>query len=110
MLEVAGAPLVALDTEAASFHRFHDRVYLVQLSTREITAVIDPLGVGDLTPIGTLLADPAIETIFHDADYDLRLFDKEFGFRAKNLFDTRVAAQFLNEPGIGLGALLEKYF
>jgi ribonuclease D len=110
LAEVAGAPLVALDTEAASFHRYHDRVYLVQLSTREITAVIDPLGVGDLTPIGTLLADPAIETIFHDADYDLRLFDKEFGFRARNLFDTRIAAQFLNEPGIGLGALLEKYF
>lgn len=108
--EVAGAPLVALDTEAASFHRFHDRIYLVQLSTRDLTAVIDPLGVGDLTPIGTLLADPAIETIFHDADYDLRLFDKEFGFRAKSLFDTRIAAQFLNEPGIGLGALLAKYF
>lgn len=108
--EVAGAPLVALDTEAASFHRFHDRVYLVQLSTRQLTAVIDPLGVGDLTPIGDLLADPAVETIFHDADYDLRLFDKEFGFRARHLFDTRIAAQFLNEPGIGLGALLGKYF
>lgn len=108
--EVRGAPLVALDTEAASFHRFHDRIYLVQLSTRTLTAVIDPLGVGDLTPIGDLLADPAIEVIFHDADYDLRLFDKQFGFRATHLFDTRIAAQFLNEPGIGLGALLAKYF
>ncbi|MBK7594985.1 MAG: ribonuclease D [Gemmatimonadetes bacterium] len=108
--EVRGAPLVALDTEAASFHRFHDRIYLVQLSTRTLTAVIDPLGVGDLTPIGDLLADPAIEVIFHDADYDLRLFDKQFSFRASHLFDTRIAAQFLNEPGIGLGALLAKYF
>jgi len=108
--EVRGAPLVALDTEAASFHRFHDRIYLVQLSTRTLTAVIDPLGVGDLTPIGDLLVDPAIEVIFHDADYDLRLFDKQFGFRASHLFDTRIAAQFLNEPGIGLGALLAKYF
>ena len=75
-----------------------------------MTAVIDPLGVGDLTPIGNLLADPSIEKIFHDADYDLRLFDRQFGFRARRLFDTRIAAQFLNEPGIGLGALLEKYF
>jgi len=110
MAEAAGAPVVALDTEAASFHRYHDRVYLIQLSTPTLTAVIDPLAVGDLTPIGTLLANPAVEKIFHDADYDLRLFDKEFGFRAKRLFDTRIAAQFLNEPGIGLGALLEKYF
>lgn len=108
--EVAGADLIALDTEAASFHRYHDRIYLVQLSTRSLTAVIDPLGVGDLTAIGAILADPAIEKIFHDADYDLRLFDKQYGFHAKHLFDSRIAAQFLGEPGIGLGALLEKYF
>ena len=35
-----GARLLAVDTEAASFHRFHDRVYLVQLSTRDETAII----------------------------------------------------------------------
>ena len=110
LAEVAGAPVVALDTEAASFHRYHDRVYLIQLSTPALTAVIDPLGVGSLEPIGALLANEAVEKIFHDADYDLRLFDKEFGFHARNLFDTRIAAQFLNEPGIGLAALLEKYF
>jgi ribonuclease D len=108
--DINGAPLVALDTEAASFHRYHDRIYLVQLSTPALTAVIDPLGVGDMSPIGRLLANPAIEKVFHDADYDLRLFDRQFGFRAKRLFDTRIAAQFLSEPGIGLGALLEKYF
>lgn len=110
LAEVAGAPIVALDTEAASFHRYHDRVYLIQLSTPSLTAVIDPLGVGSLEPIAALLADPNVEKIFHDADYDLRLFDKEFGFHARHLFDTRIAAQFLNEPGIGLAALLEKYF
>lgn len=110
MGEVAGAPIVAMDTEAASFHRYFDRIYLVQLSTPTLTAVIDPLGVGDLGPIGALLADSRVEKVFHDADYDLRLFDKEFGYHAANLFDTRIAAQFLNEPGIGLGALLQKYF
>lgn len=108
--ELAGAPMLAIDTEAASFHRYLDRIYLIQLSTPDITAVVDPLGVGTLQPIGDILADPTIEKVFHDADYDLRLFDKEFGFHATNLFDTRIAAQFLNEPGIGLGALLQKYF
>jgi ribonuclease D len=110
MQEISGAPLIAMDTEAASFHRYHDRIYLIQLSTPTITAVIDPLGVGDLAPIGELLADAGVEKVFHDADYDLRLFDRQFGFRARRLFDTRIAAQFLNEPGIGLAALLEKYF
>ena len=32
---------VALDTEAASFHRYHDRVYLVQLTAAGETSVID---------------------------------------------------------------------
>jgi ribonuclease D len=102
-------PLLAIDTEAASFHRHRDRVYLVQISAREETAVIDPLAVGNLDPLGQVLADPGIEVVFHDADYDLRLLHQEYGFQAVNLFDTRVAAQLLNEPGVGLAALLEKY-
>jgi ribonuclease D len=102
-------PLVAVDTEAASFHRFLDRVYLLQLSSRTETAVVDPLAVSNLNPLGQLLADPAIEIVFHDADYDLRLLENQYGFRANHLFDTRIAAQLLNEPGVGLAALLEKY-
>jgi ribonuclease D len=102
-------PLIAVDTEAASFHRYLDRIYLLQLSSREETAVVDPLATGTLAPLGELLADPAVEIVFHDADYDLRLLDREYGLHAETLFDTRVAAQLLNEPGIGLAALLEKY-
>jgi len=107
---LAGAPLLAVDTEAASFHRYEDRVYLLQVSSRERTAVVDPLGITSLDRFASLLADPAIEVIFHDADYDLRLLHRQYGVRAARLFDTRVAAQFLNEPGIGLAALLAKYF
>jgi ribonuclease D len=102
-------PLLAVDTEAASFHRHKDRVYLLQISSREETAVVDPLAVQSLGPLGEVLADPKIEVVFHDADYDLRLLRQEYGINASNLFDTRVAAQLLNEPGVGLAALLEKY-
>ena len=104
-----GEPLLAVDTEAASFHRYLDRVYLLQISSRGETAVVDPLATGGLAPIGELLTDPGIEIVFHDADYDLRLLNREYGFTAQNLFDTRIASQLLNEPGIGLAALLEKY-
>lgn len=106
---LAGAPLLAVDTEAASFHRYRDRIYLVQLSTRDLTAVVDPLAVPELGALGRLLADRTVETLFHDADYDLRILHRDYGFSAANLFDTRIAAQLLNEPGIGLAALLEKY-
>jgi ribonuclease D len=105
-----GEPLLAVDTEAASFHRFHDRIYLLQLSSRQETAVVDPLAVTSLTPLAEVLRDPEVEIVFHDADYDLRLLRMEYGFTATNLFDTRIAAQLLNEPGVGLAALLEKYF
>jgi ribonuclease D len=106
---IAGEPLLAVDTEAASFHRFVDRIYLIQLSTRAETAIIDPLTVGDMAPLGAVLADPQVETIFHDADYDLRILDRDYGVRARRIFDTRIAAQLLGEPAIGLAALLEKY-
>jgi ribonuclease D len=101
--------LLAVDTEAASFHRYRDRVYLLQLSSRQETAVVDPLSVTSLAPLGQVLSDPTVEIVFHDADYDLRLLSHEYGFRGTNLFDTRIAAQLLNEPGVGLAALLEKY-
>lgn len=106
---LAATGLVAADTEAASFHKYLDRVYLLQLSSRTETVVVDPLAVRDLSGFGAMLADPAVEVVFHDADYDLRLLHQEFGFQARHLFDTRVAAQLLDEPGIGLAALLEKY-
>lgn len=107
--ELAASGQLAVDTEAASFHRYSDRVYLLQLSSRARTLVVDPLAVTDLGRFGAVLADPEVEIVFHDADYDLRLLEREFGIRATKLFDTRVAAQLLDEPGIGLAALLEKY-
>ena len=109
MHRVAREPVVALDTEAASFHRFVDRIYLIQLSGRHETAIIDPLTVTDVSGLGALLADPAVEIVFHDADYDLRILDRDYGFRARHLFDTRIAAHLLGEPAVGLAALLAKY-
>lgn len=106
---IASMPLIAVDTEAASFHRFVDRTYLIQVSSREETAIIDPLKVPDMSPLGKVLADPDVEIIFHDADYDLRILDRDYGLHARHLFDTRIAAQLLGEPAIGLAALLEKY-
>src|SRR5207245_11268340 len=102
-------PLVAADTEAASFHRYHDRIFLIQLSSPSRTEIIDPLAVEDLSPVGRLLADAQVEKIFHDADYDLRILDRDYRFRARRLFDHHIAAHLPGEPAIGLAAPLEKY-
>jgi ribonuclease D len=101
---------IALDTEGASFHRFVDRIYLLQLSTRERTAIIDPIPIGRPAALGRILEDPAIEIVFHDADYDLRLLQQDYKWHVRNIFDTRVAAQLLGLRAFGLAALLERYF
>ncbi|HET9453435.1 MAG TPA: ribonuclease D [Gemmatimonadaceae bacterium] len=109
---LAGSAEIAVDTEGASFHRFVDRVYLLQLSTRDRTAIVDPLAVdGDaLAPIRAMIESASVETVFHDADYDLRLLQQDYGWQARKLFDTRVAAQLLGLKAFGLAALLERYF
>src|SRR5688500_1503566 len=107
---IGGTKQIALDTEGASFHKFVDRVYLLQISTREQSAVIDPLPIGAPDALGTLVEDPSVEVVFHDADYDLRLLQQDYGWQVRNVFDTRVAAQLLGFKAFGLAALLDKYF
>jgi ribonuclease D len=110
LTSIANARILALDTEGASFHRFVDRIYLLQLSTREQTAIIDPIPIGTPMLLGKLLEDRDVEVVFHDADYDLRLLQQDYGWHVRNIFDTRVAAQLLGLRAFGLAALLERYF
>jgi ribonuclease D len=108
--EIADVKELALDTEGASFHRFLDRIYLLQLSTPERSAIIDPLPIGAPKKLGELLQDNSVEVVFHDADYDLRLLHQDYGWHVTNIFDTRVAAQLLGIKSFGLAALLEQFF
>lgn len=101
---------LALDTEGASFHRFVDRIYLLQLSSRDRSAIIDPLTAGNLPQLGTLVEHRDVEIVFHDADYDLRLLRQDYGWHVTNIFDTRIAAQLLGIKAFGLAALLEQFF
>lgn len=107
---IRGTPLLALDTEGASFHRFIDRIYLLQLSTRDVHAIIDPLPIANPAGLGALLEDPKVEVVFHDADYDLRLLHQDYGWHVRRIFDTRVASQLLGVKAFGLAALLEQHF
>src|SRR4051794_27682973 len=104
-----GEPLIGADTEAAGYHRYFDRLSLVQLSSRARNYLIDPQAVTDLSPLGDLFGSAAVEKVFHDADYDLRILDRDAGLSLANLFDTQVAAAFLGERSLGLGNIAEKY-
>src|SRR3954471_11866867 len=108
--EIGNVKELALDTEGASFHRFLDRIYLLQLSTRERSAILDPLPIGAPKQLGDLLQDKSVEVVFHDADYDLRLLHQDYGWHIRSIFDTRIAAQLLGIKSFGLAALLEQFF
>ena len=108
--EIARVTELALDTEGASFHRFLDRIYLLQVSTRDKSAIIDPLPIGAAARLGALLESKSVEVVFHDADYDLRLLHQDYGWHVTNIFDTRIASQLLGIKSFGLAALLEQFF
>lgn len=110
MGHLSGESSLALDTEASSFHRFHERIGLIQLSNRKDTWLLDPLALSDVAGLGDLLGSEAGETVIHDADFDLRLLKHMYGFRVRHIFDTLIAAELVNEPELGLAALLKKYF
>ena len=103
-----GESLLAVDTEAAGYHRYHDRVCVLQLSTRAATWVVDALAV-QLFELQPLFTKAGREVVLHDADYDLRLLARDHGISLARLFDTKLAAQFLGEPAIGLAGLAGKY-
>jgi len=103
------APLLGVDTEAAGYHRYHDRISLVQISSREENVLIDPLSLPDLSILGQLFLDPAVEKVFHDADFDLRILHRDLDLHVRNLFDTQLAAAFAGARSLGLGAIVEKY-
>src|SRR5437867_12123912 len=108
--DITGVRELALDTEGASFHRFIDRIYLLQITTRVKSAVIDPIPIGAPPRLGQMLEDGQVEVVFHDADYDLRLLHQDYGWHVRNIFDTRIAAQLLGIKSFGLAALLDQFF
>ena len=100
---------VAIDLESNGFYHYPERVCLVQLATSDEIYLIDTLTLDGVTPLGELLADDTVEKIFHSADYDIRSFDRDWGFRVRNLFDTSIAAAFVGSEKRGLAAVLKEY-
>lgn len=106
--QVRTAPLLAIDTE---FHRektYHARLCLLQFATEELSAIVDPLTVGDLSALAPLMTDPAIVKVFHAASQDIEILIAACGAAPSPIFDTQVAAGLLGYPQqMGYGALVK---
>ncbi len=101
---------LGVDTESNSLYAFKEQVCTIQISNTRANYIFDPLRIDDLSCLGELFSDPKIEKIFQGADYDVGLLKRDFGYECRHLFDTMVAAQFLNHNKIGMADLVEKYF
>jgi ribonuclease D len=105
-LLAAGSGPVAVDAERASGYRYTHRAYLVQLRREGAgTVLIDPLPLGDLTPIAEAIA--GAEWVLHAASQDLPCL-VELGMRPRRLFDTELAGRLANFERVGLAALTEQ--
>lgn len=99
----------ALDCEAAGFHRYSDRLCLIQLTVDGDDFIVDPLAFDPSEVLKAPTEDPDTRILMHGGDYDLRLLDRDLGLRARGIFDTQIAAALIGEDSLGLSALLEKY-
>lgn len=115
-----GEPVIGVDTESDGFHRFRERVSLIQLSGPDRDYIVDPLALEAergggrdrawLGGLSELLANPAQVKVLHGADYDVVSLRRDFGVQINNLFDTMIASQFLNIQEFGLAHLIKRYF
>jgi ribonuclease D len=64
----------------------------------------------DLSGLSSLFADPAIEKVFHAAEYDVMALRRDYRFEFANLFDTMIASRIVGWPRYGLAILLEEHF
>lgn len=111
VLSESDLSVCSIDTEADSMHSYATKLCLIQFSTPERLAIIDPLAIG---PEG-LSEFPAFidrfeEVWMHGADYDISMFSMTFGWVPKRILDTQIAARLLGATKFGLANLLEEEY
>lgn len=102
--------LVAVDTESNSMHAYREQVCLIQFSTPERDLLVDPLAFEQIDSLRPFFENPAIEKIFHAAEYDLICLYRDYGWQCQNIFDTMIAARTLGWPKVGLSNVLNKLY
>jgi ribonuclease D len=101
---------LAIDVEADGFHRYPERIALIQIALPDgEILLLDNLAVDDLSALGEALADTRIKTVVHSAAYDVRVLHRDYGFAIDSLMDTALAAQFLGEDRTGLANVVAEY-
>jgi ribonuclease D len=107
--EIRRAGRLALDTEFMWERTYRPELGVVQIATDGAVAVIDAVGVKDLSPLFPVLQDPDIPVVLHGGGQDLEIMAMLMGTPMRGVVDTQVEAAFLGYGlQVGLSALLER--
>ncbi|WP_191487119.1 ribonuclease D [Pseudomonas sp. FEN] len=87
---------VALDTEFMRVDTFYPIAGLIQIGDGERAYLIDPLSIDRWQPLAALLEDPAVVKVVHACSEDLEVLLRLTGSLPVPLFDTQLAAAYLN--------------
>lgn len=111
MVEVLrDADVIAVDTEGNSMHAYRERLCLLQVSALGQDWIVDTLAPLRAEWLAPLFADPRVVKILHDAEFDVLMLKRTWSFAIANIFDTKVAACSLGIEGVGLAAMLGRFF
>lgn len=89
-------PFVALDTEFMRVDTFYPIAGLIQISDGQCAYLIDPLSISDWSAFAALLTDVQVVKVIHAGGEDLEVLRLLTGSLPVPLFDTQIAAGYLN--------------
>lgn len=89
-------PFVALDTEFMRVDTFYPIAALLQIGDGSRAYLIDPLLINQWAPLSALLENPAVIKVVHACSEDLEVLLRLTGSLPAPLFDTQLAAAYLN--------------
>ncbi|MCC6423513.1 MAG: ribonuclease D [Phycisphaerales bacterium] len=102
---LSGVDSFGYDSEFIGELTYIPKLCLIQVSSAQRVALIDPLAGLDLSPFWQLLCDEKVEKIVHAGQQDLEPVIRLHQGRPANVFDTQIAAGFV---GIGYPVALSK--
>lgn len=103
--------IIGIDTEFLRERTYYPLFCLLQLSTTDCIACIDPLLLPSLEPLRGVLESPNIIKVFHSGRQDIELILQCMGVTPACVYDTQIAAALAGLPDqIGYARLIEHLF
>jgi ribonuclease D len=89
--------VVAIDTETMGLNPHRDRLCLVQLSAGDGDAHLVRIAQGQIRApnLERMLADPAVEKLFHYGRFDIAVLAHRFGVAARPVWCTKIASKLV---------------